>query len=46
MTTNSRHDSPGGYTARDIERWAPEPAKRRDRTAFERDRARVLHSAA
>jgi dGTPase len=35
-----------GYTARDRRRWAPEPAKRRDRTAFERDRARVLHSAA
>ncbi len=35
-----------GYTARDVLRWAPEPAKRRDRTAFERDRARVLHSAA
>ncbi|MGH3388780.1 MAG: deoxyguanosinetriphosphate triphosphohydrolase [Actinomadura sp.] len=35
-----------GYTDHDRERWAPEPAKRRDRTAFERDRARVLHSAA
>ncbi|GAA1890070.1 deoxyguanosinetriphosphate triphosphohydrolase [Actinomadura bangladeshensis] len=35
-----------GYTAPDRRRWAPEPAKRRDRTAFERDRARVLHSAA
>ncbi|WP_344837649.1 deoxyguanosinetriphosphate triphosphohydrolase [Actinocorallia longicatena] len=35
-----------GYTSRDIQRWAPEPPKRRDRTAFERDRARVLHSAA
>jgi dGTPase len=35
-----------GYTAHDVLRWAPEPAKRRDRTAFERDRARVLHSAA
>jgi dGTPase len=35
-----------GYADRDWERWAPEPAKRRDRTAFERDRARVLHSAA
>ncbi|GAA2576443.1 deoxyguanosinetriphosphate triphosphohydrolase [Actinomadura fulvescens] len=34
------------YSAHDRERWAPEPAKRRDRTAFERDRARVLHSAA
>ncbi|GAA4369292.1 deoxyguanosinetriphosphate triphosphohydrolase [Actinomadura verrucosospora] len=35
-----------GYHGRDKERWAPEPPKRRDRTAFERDRARVLHSAA
>ncbi|MFC6881168.1 MULTISPECIES: deoxyguanosinetriphosphate triphosphohydrolase [Actinomadura] len=34
------------YSEHDRERWAPEPAKRRDRTAFERDRARVLHSAA
>ncbi|RAY12133.1 deoxyguanosinetriphosphate triphosphohydrolase [Actinomadura craniellae] len=35
-----------GYTDDDRQRRAPEPAKRRDRTAFERDRARVLHSAA
>jgi dGTPase len=34
------------YAERDRARWAPEPPKRRDRTAFERDRARVLHSAA
>ncbi|MCP2338756.1 deoxyguanosinetriphosphate triphosphohydrolase [Actinomadura rupiterrae] len=34
------------YTDRDRARRAPEPPKRRDRTAFERDRARVLHSAA
>ncbi|MEU5878560.1 deoxyguanosinetriphosphate triphosphohydrolase [Spirillospora sp. NPDC047279] len=34
------------YADRDRERWAPEAPKRRDRTAFERDRARVLHSAA
>ncbi|GAA4625742.1 deoxyguanosinetriphosphate triphosphohydrolase [Actinoallomurus vinaceus] len=27
-------------------RWAPEPPKRRGRSPFERDRARVLHSAA
>ncbi|RKS74814.1 dGTPase [Actinomadura pelletieri DSM 43383] len=46
MTTHLDHGSSGGYTARDLHRWAPEPAKRRDRTAFERDRARVLHSAA
>jgi dGTPase len=35
-----------GYSQHDRERWAPESAKRRDRTAFERDRARVLHSSA
>jgi len=28
------------------ERWAEEPAKRSGRTAYERDRARVLHSSA
>ncbi|WKX70187.1 deoxyguanosinetriphosphate triphosphohydrolase [Streptomyces sp. XD-27] len=35
-----------GYHASDVERWAPEPDKRPGRTAFQRDRARVLHSAA
>ena len=35
-----------GYSPQDIERWSDEPPKRRDRTAFERDRARVLHSSA
>lgn len=34
-----------GYDDADRERWAPEPPKRSTRTAFERDRARVLHSA-
>jgi dGTPase len=34
------------YTDHDRERWADEPPKRRERTPFERDRARVLHSAA
>ncbi|GAB3459766.1 deoxyguanosinetriphosphate triphosphohydrolase [Streptomonospora sediminis] len=37
---------PPGYTARDLQRWAPEPAKSRARGHFERDRARVLHSFA
>ncbi|WP_370412635.1 deoxyguanosinetriphosphate triphosphohydrolase [Streptomyces fradiae] len=35
-----------GYDAAALERWAPEPDKRPGRTAFQRDRARVLHSAA
>ncbi|MET8014080.1 deoxyguanosinetriphosphate triphosphohydrolase [Streptomyces sp. NPDC005271] len=35
-----------GYEAADLERWASEPDKRPGRTAFQRDRARVLHSAA
>src|SRR5215207_9337211 len=34
-----------GYEDSDRDRWAPEPPKRSDRTAFERDRARVVHSA-
>jgi dGTPase len=34
-----------GYGYSDRERWVPEPPKRSDRTAFERDRARVVHSA-
>ncbi|MFF9812300.1 deoxyguanosinetriphosphate triphosphohydrolase [Streptomyces sp. NPDC014006] len=34
------------YDAQDTERWAPEPEKRPGRTAFQRDRARVLHSSA
>ncbi|HEV7627269.1 MAG TPA: deoxyguanosinetriphosphate triphosphohydrolase, partial [Streptomyces sp.] len=39
-------ESPAPYDLTDIERWAPEPDKRPGRTAFQRDRARVLHSAA
>ncbi|GAA4888402.1 deoxyguanosinetriphosphate triphosphohydrolase [Streptomonospora salina] len=35
-----------GYSARDRRRWAPESAKSRSRSPFERDRARVLHSFA
>jgi dGTPase len=34
------------YTDRDRERWSQEQAKSPRRTAFERDRARVLHSSA
>jgi dGTPase len=35
-----------GYAPHDEQRWAVEPPKRPSRTAFARDRARVLHSAA
>ncbi|MGH1562530.1 deoxyguanosinetriphosphate triphosphohydrolase [Mumia sp. DW29H23] len=38
--------SPGAYDAAARERRVPEPAKRAGRSAFERDRARILHSAA
>lgn len=34
------------YDASSCQRWVSEPSKRPGRTAFERDRARVLHSAA
>ncbi|MHB1800343.1 MAG: deoxyguanosinetriphosphate triphosphohydrolase [Actinomycetes bacterium] len=34
-----------GYTAQDTDRWVPEPPKRPGRSDFQRDRARVLHSA-
>jgi dGTPase len=34
-----------GYDESDRERWAPEPPKKSGRTPFERDRARVVHSA-
>ncbi|PRY02720.1 deoxyguanosinetriphosphate triphosphohydrolase [Allonocardiopsis opalescens] len=37
---------PDGYRPADRARWVPEPAKSRRRTAFGRDRARVLHSSA
>lgn len=39
---NSHQD---GYTARDMERWVPEPPKSQERTAFERDRARLIHAS-
>src|SRR3984885_2719481 len=34
------------YTSLDTERWGAEPPKRPERTQFQRDRARVLHSSA
>ncbi|MFE9026353.1 deoxyguanosinetriphosphate triphosphohydrolase [Streptomyces iakyrus] len=37
---------PPAYDPTSVDRWAPEPDKRPGRTAFQRDRARVLHSAA
>ncbi|MFC8423192.1 deoxyguanosinetriphosphate triphosphohydrolase [Streptomyces sp. NPDC057236] len=37
---------PPAYDPTSVARWAPEPDKRPGRTAFQRDRARVLHSAA
>ncbi|MEU6085594.1 deoxyguanosinetriphosphate triphosphohydrolase [Streptomyces sp. NPDC047085] len=37
---------PPGYDPASADRWAPEPDKRPGRTAFQRDRARILHSAA
>lgn len=44
MTNGDDRLSPG-YSLADEQRWVPEPAKRAARTAFARDRARVLHSA-
>lgn len=35
-----------GYCASDEERWAPESPKSSSRTAFQRDRARLIHSSA
>ncbi|GHB39310.1 deoxyguanosinetriphosphate triphosphohydrolase-like protein [Streptomyces cirratus] len=43
MESTARTDP---YEPADTERWAAEPDKRPGRTAFQRDRARVLHSAA
>ncbi|MET9883523.1 deoxyguanosinetriphosphate triphosphohydrolase [Streptomyces sp. NPDC006430] len=46
-TAPVRHRDPDApYDSADTERWAPEPDKRPGRTAFQRDRARVLHSGA
>lgn len=41
----SSSSSSPGYTLADEERWVPEPDLRPGRSAFARDRARVLHSA-
>ncbi|MEV2197906.1 deoxyguanosinetriphosphate triphosphohydrolase [Streptomyces phaeochromogenes] len=40
------HIAPPGYDPTSVARWATEPDKRPGRTAFQRDRARVLHSSA
>ncbi|MFE2842520.1 deoxyguanosinetriphosphate triphosphohydrolase [Streptomyces scopuliridis] len=45
-TTPHPPEPPRGYDDAATERWAPEPDKRPGRTAFQRDRARVLHSSA
>ena len=34
------------YASADSERWVPEDHKSSERTEFERDRARILHSSA
>ena len=34
------------YSAADVERWVDEAPKSKERTPFERDRARILHSSA
>jgi len=39
-------DEQDGYGPADTERWTAEAPKRAGRTAFQRDRARVLHSSA
>ncbi|GAA1926265.1 deoxyguanosinetriphosphate triphosphohydrolase [Streptomyces sodiiphilus] len=43
---DARNDRFPGYRDSDAERFDPEPDKRPGRTTFQRDRARVLHSAA
>ncbi|HEV2260126.1 MAG TPA: HD domain-containing protein, partial [Streptosporangiaceae bacterium] len=41
-----RYDGSAGYDDWATARWVAEPSKRAGRSVFERDRARVLHSAA
>lgn len=43
---HDKDDKDGTYDEKATARWAPEPDKRPGRTAFQRDRARVLHSGA
>ncbi|MFF1447346.1 deoxyguanosinetriphosphate triphosphohydrolase [Streptomyces sp. NPDC058274] len=43
---HENHTLPAAYDEAAVERWAVEPDKRPGRTAFQRDRARVLHSSA
>ncbi|WP_327345886.1 deoxyguanosinetriphosphate triphosphohydrolase [Streptomyces europaeiscabiei] len=45
-TAPPSYDTPADYDPPSAERYAPEPDKRPGRTAFQRDRARVLHSSA
>ncbi|MDW4907358.1 deoxyguanosinetriphosphate triphosphohydrolase [Streptomyces sp. ADMS] len=44
--TGPTDNTPTAYAPTAVERWAAEPDKRPGRTAFQRDRARVLHSSA
>lgn len=46
LSQSARAAAAGGYTAEDQQRWAAERPKSTARTDFQRDRARVLHSAA
>ncbi|MER5253945.1 MULTISPECIES: deoxyguanosinetriphosphate triphosphohydrolase [unclassified Streptomyces] len=43
---DGEYDDEAAYDKAAVERWATEPDKRPGRTAFQRDRARVLHSSA
>lgn len=45
-TAPHAYDHEVAYDEAAVERWATEPDKRPGRTAFQRDRARVLHSSA
>ncbi|MEU6764725.1 deoxyguanosinetriphosphate triphosphohydrolase [Streptomyces sp. NPDC046853] len=45
-TASNAYGAEAAYDEAAVERWAAEPDKRPGRTAFQRDRARVLHSAA